>query len=472
LLTGQDRLGAEDAEILASETGTVVGHTLKVLVLDPPPDPRLFFRRLRTLVRDRLSQVPRLRQRPATLPLGLGRPVWVDDPHFDLDHHLRLSRWRRPLSAEDFQQRVAAAMERPLDRRRPLWSLEMIHPLGAGRAGLIWKMHHCMADGLATLSIGERLLWDAAGGETGPRRPSRWRPSPPPSTAELLLGALQEHGRRAVTLAEELPAALRAARRLPLDVPGLARGAAAAARELMPLAGSSPLDAEVGRGRRVAFVQRPLQDLHGIAGSFGVRLTVNDVVLAAVAGGLRRWLENRRASLDPLRVSVPVSLHHSSEPHALGNEVTDIHVDLPVQEPDPVRRLLAINAETSRRKVYDADVLDSLVRFSRLVPPLRRLLSALQANPHVFSLAVSNLPGPRGPIWVAGVRVRELHSVVEVAQRHALRVAAVSCDGLLSFGLCAASRAVPDLAGLAAGMEETIEELKAVASEQRPAGQK
>jgi diacylglycerol O-acyltransferase len=470
LLTGQDRLGAEDAEILASETGTVVGHTLKVLVLDPPPDPRLFFRRLRTVVRDRLSEVPRLRQRPATLPLGLGRPVWVDDPHFDLDHHLRQSRSRRPLGAEDFQRLVAAAMERPLDRRRPLWSLELIHPLAGGRAGLIWKMHHCMADGLATLSIGERLLWDARR-DPGRRRSSRWRPSPAPSTAKLLLGALQEHGRRAVTLAEELPGVLRAARRLPLDVPGLARGAAAAARELMPLAAGSPLDAQVGRGRRVAFVQRPLQDLHSIAGSFGAHLTVNDVVLAAVAGGLRRWLENRRASLDPLRVSVPVSLHHSSEPHALGNEVTDIHVDLPVQEPDPVRRLLAINAETSRRKVYDADVLDSLVRFSRLVPPLRRLLSALQANPHVFSLAVSNLPGPRGPIWVAGVRVRELHSVVEVAQRHALRVAVVSCDGLLSFGLCADSRAVPDVAGLAAGIEEAIEELKAVASEQRP-GQK
>jgi diacylglycerol O-acyltransferase / wax synthase len=188
LLTGQDRLGAEDAEILASETGTVVGHTLKVLVLDPPPDPRLFFRRLRTVVRDRLSEVPRLRQRPATLPLGLGRPVWVDDPHFDLDHHLRQSRSRRPLGAEDFQRLVAAAMERPLDRRRPLWSLELIHPLAGGRAGLIWKMHHCMADGLATLSIGERLLWDA-GGETGRRVPAAGGPPPrprPPSSSWAL----------------------------------------------------------------------------------------------------------------------------------------------------------------------------------------------------------------------------------------------------------------------------------------------
>jgi WS/DGAT/MGAT family acyltransferase len=237
------------------------------------------------------------------------------------------------------------------------------------------------------------------------------------------------------------------------------------ARELAPTGSESPLDCRVGAERRVAFARADLGAMKRVEKAFGERTTVNDVALAMVAGALRGWLERRAIDCRRLRVKVPVSMHRAGEHDALGNRDSFMFVDLPVAEPDPVQRLLEVNAETAARKrLGDArTVYDFFNELSHLAPPLYRAASRLAMSPRVFSLSVSNVPGPRQPVSVMGRGVAELYTLAEIAPRHALRVSIVSLAGSVGFGLCADARALPDLPELASDVEHSLEELLAAA---------
>jgi hypothetical protein len=193
-------------------------------------------------------------------------------------------------------------------------------------------------------------------------------------------------------------------------------------------------------------------------------VTVNDVLLAVVAGAIRRWLGTQHEPMQAMRVQVPVSMHHRGEdPDELGNRDSFLFCDLPISEPDPRKRLAAINAETrSRKQHHDPDELYSFFHSLSHIRPLYRVASELASGPREFALSISNVPGPRDHVHVLGGRVAELYSVAEPADRHALRASAVSLAGRMGFGFCTDPGAVPGVAELAEGLDDSLEELRAL----------
>jgi WS/DGAT/MGAT family acyltransferase len=349
-------------------------------------------------------------------------------------------------------------MEGRLDRRHPLWSLHMVR-LGGRRTALVWREHHCMADGMSGLRILSALLWDtephAAAVDREPRPPT-----PTYTHRELLRFGLAARFRAWSQGLEGLGGA--DWRRVPAEARRLV---AAARRELLPRSDLSPLAARIGAGRTVGWLSGPLAELHDAGKAVDRGVTVNDIVLAVVAGGIRRWLSARRAATEHIRVKVPVSLHRPGDhPDQAANRDSFIFVDLPIGEQDVREQLLAISRDTSERKnAHDAEELDALVRELQHLPLGDHAVS-LTMNPRVFALNVSNVPGPKGPLFVMGGRVASVDGVVEVAQGHALRVAARSNLGRLSFGLCADPTAVADLDLIMEGMRRSIDELLVLSS--------
>ncbi|MFL5821515.1 MAG: wax ester/triacylglycerol synthase family O-acyltransferase [Solirubrobacteraceae bacterium] len=452
------RLTREDMAILRLEAGDIAGHTLKLLVLDPPAGgPRPGLEEIRTAVGARLASAPELLRRLASTPLGLAAPAWVDDDDFAIERHVRPVEAREPVGPERLRQIVAGAMRERLDRAHPLWSLDVVERLEDGGLALIWKLHHVMADGTAAMRIGREVLWDTEPGmRTPPAAP--WTPAPAPGWTGLLGDAVQEGVRSAVAGAARLPrllapqawrSALGEARRLP----------GAIGRDMLPARGESPLARRISGQREVAFATAPLGRLRAIEKAHGEGVTVNDVVLAVVAGALRSWIERHHGPLPALRVKVPVSLHdrEAADDH-LANRDSFMCVTLPLGEPDPVRRLLNINRQTSERKrQHDPEVIDELFRdLARGSRSLERLAESLAGSPRVFGLTVSNVPGPREPLYVAGCPVRSMQSLAEIGQRHGLRACAVSYAGTVYFGLCADPTVVDRLAYLAQALEDEV----------------
>ena len=393
----RDALTAEDERILALETARIAGHTLKVMVLHPGSE--LGVDELREWVSARIGRLPRLMQRLEQQP-DSGPPAWVPDLDFDLTRHVRRAEGAGTLSAA-----IAPIMERRLDRSAPLWSIELAD---AGEDGsvVVLKVHHALADGTGARRIASVLLWDE---ENPPPRP----PSHPAPTSAV--GPL----RRRLTDLRHVAAALE--------------------RELAPAASRSALAQRVGAARVVAFASVPLAELEPLKRGFATRVTVNDLVLAATAGGLRRWLEHCHAPLRAMRVKVPVSLHGPGESgEALGNADSFFFIDLPVTEPDATQRLLAIAGECgARKRAGDAQQLDAFLReIAAHSPAAGRAAVHWTMSPHVFTLNVSNVPGPKHPLRLCGRRVRFVYALAEVADWHALRIAVFSACGTLTFGLC------------------------------------
>ncbi len=404
------RLSAEDVRILGLETPRVAGHTLKVTTLAPEAAP-VALAELRAQVAGRLDRIPLLTERLSADGDGL---AWAPAPAFDLDQHVR----EHPQTGT-VEDAVAGLMEERLDRDRPLWSVDLV-----GGHTLVLKVHHAMADGMAARRIATALLWDV---DAPPPGPSPTPAAEPPPRHHLA------------------------------DIPRLS---AAIERELAPAVPRSSLARRVGSSRVTAFASAELAAIGALRDAFGVHLTVNDLVLGATAGGLRRWLLARDAPLHRMRVKVPVSLHRVQEPaDALGNADSFFFVDIPLGEPDAVARLLAISRECTFRKArHDALQLGTFLRIGGQVAVHWSM------NPHVFTLNVSNVPGPRGTVTTLGRPVQAVYALAEVADWHALRVAVFSAGGLLTFGLCADRDGVDGLDVLAAGIEQELDELRSAAS--------
>jgi len=461
-----ERLSPEDARILALESGPVVGHTCKVLIADGSGDT---VQRLRRQIDDRIGLARRCRQRIAATPLRLAAPAWVDDPGFDVGRHVRSFPADGPVTGDRLLEIVAQLMSERLPRDRPLWAIDVVEPLVDGRAAAIWRIHHALADGQATMAIGSALLWGDS------PKPQAALPPPPtepvPGAATLALVAAADHAQALASAAARVGRGLASRRRWRESVAELRRAPGTISRELKPGGSPSPLDARIGRRRRVAFVDADLHEVHGTAHAAGTGVTVNDLLLAIVAGGVRKWLEQRHGSLDALRVQVPVSMHRSDEePGAVPNRDSFINVQLPLREEEPLRRLRAINEQTAARKAtHDAEELYALFSdVAHVSKGLFRLAHRIASNPHVFALAISNVRGPDGTLYLAGERIREFYSLAEIAPHHALRVSAGSFGSRMSIGLSADADAVPDLPVLAEGIERSLRELTAAVAERRP----
>ena len=428
---GGERLSADDARILNLESDAIAGHTLKLILLGPgePLDADA----LRDQVVARLPAGSRGRERVELRP----EPTWVDDEGFDPAPHVVRVEGTEGTGERGVWGVAARLMSERLDHSRPLWRFDLVGPLSDGREAIVCRIHHAMADGISSVRFLREVLWDesdAVGAAAGPvPGSSNFRVAPP------------EHHRRARELAR---------------MPG------AVARELGHRAADTVLDRRIGSARELAFSAFPLAELKAIGGAMPGHVTVNDVFLAGVAGGLRSWLEHAGERLPKLRAQIPVSLHHRDEGEAdLGNRDSFLNVDLPVNEPDPVARLQAINTQTIARKAHgDAeelyDLFHALSRFRRLDHAAQRLAG----GPREFSLSISNVPGPAAALSVAGRPVENLFSVAEPADRHALRVSAISCAGTVGIGLCTDPEAVPDVGGLATALQHSFAELAAAAA--------
>jgi diacylglycerol O-acyltransferase / wax synthase len=451
-----DRLSPDDARILGLETAAIKGHTCKVIVVEPGPQGALGVDAVRDRIATRVGLVPRFRQRVAPTPLGIAPPAWVDDPDFDLDLHVRRVPTRSVVGADRLRAIVNELMSERLDHARPLWRVDVVTPLSGRRTAIVVRIHHCMADGVSALRMLAALLWDGSG-KAGTPRPT----ADPPGRGALLAAAV---GDRAAAAARRVPGLARAAAspaRWRDSASRLAREPGAMLRELRPLAATSPLDRDISGTRDVAFARRPLAELKAIEAAVGDHVTVNDVLLAAVAGGLRDWLAERHERPEAMRVQVPVSMHSRAErADELGNRDSFLFVDLPVDEPDPLGRLRAINAETVERKQRrDADELYSFFHHTAHLGPITRAISRFTSGAREFTLSVSNVPGPRERVSLAGHGVCELYSIAEPADRHALRVSAVSLAGTMHVAVCSDPEAVAGTGAVAAGIDRAIGEL-------------
>ncbi len=417
----RDALGPEDLAILRLESPTIAGHCCKVLTVDQAPGGGgITLDTLRDHLVSRLARVPRM---TARLSDDSGQPTWVPDLRFDIRNHVRRWAQRRPASRSELLDAVAALMTTRLDRARPLWSIHVVD-LEDERLALVALLHHCMVDGASAVRALSAVLWD-------PVAPSPALPPPPrvQATADAAL-----------------------------DLRGVVR------RELMPTGMDTPLDRHPSPLRRVAIAQASLEAMKHVGKTVGGGATVNDVVLCAVAGGLRCWLERHGGPLQGIRVKVPVSLHAAHErSDALGNHDSFMILDLGTDEPDPAARLRAIASRTRELKTrHDAQSLDHLFRNLRRVAGLAaQALAAWTESPRVFAVNVSNVPGPRTPVTVMGGAVPELWALAEIGDRHALRVAAISLADELSFGLCADAVAVADPETIAAGIAADLAALGA-----------
>jgi len=413
------RLTAEDLSILALETDMVAGHACKVLLLGGGLD----LGQLRSSISERLHRAPGLSM--CLREVG-GEPWWVPDPQVDVTDHVVASDAAEAVDEAGFRAAAAGIFEQRLDRSRPLWRIDVIPQLAGGGSALIWRIHHALADGSTAMRMANAVLWDSVpGGEPGAVR-SVTRPKSPISGGPVprhRLGRLR-------TAAREAPQPWR----------------------------RSPFDGHIDARRAVAFATTSLAELRLVAGATD-GATVNDAVLAVVAGGLRRWLEARHGHLGSVRVKVPVSLHDLSvtqgdDGSQLGNRDSFFCLDLPLGSTDPVERLAAIGRATRVRKQdHDAQHIDALMRELAAAPRLRRFAESVLAHPRSFALNVSNVRGPRQPVHVLGVPVRALYSLAEIRERHALRIAVVSLADTLNFGLVADPTLLGDVDQLASGMQ-------------------
>ncbi|MFN2581112.1 MAG: wax ester/triacylglycerol synthase domain-containing protein [Candidatus Dormibacteria bacterium] len=428
--TQLDRLAREDERILELEHGSVVGHTCKVLIVDGV----LTADEVRAAVAPRLDAAPRLRQRLQPLPRGLGTPVWVPASDFDLKWHVADAAAVPDESA--LRESVAALMADRLDRTRPLWRIDVVQ-LGDDRTALVWRVHHCMADGVTALRLGGDVLWEEEGVAARPTATERPQQAGHLEPGSLVTLAARERVDAALARARAAITEVRAAARLRDALPDVRAVASSVRRELTPTTLSSPFDAPLGRRRSIAWTSLSLARLHDAAKRIDASVTLNDAVIALVATGIRDWLTSRQRSVPALRVRIPVSLHGSDATGDQANRDSFIDIDVPLGAESIFDRVKAVNAQTlERKREHDAEHVDWLLREMSRVPLGGHAL-ALTDGSHEFALCVSNVPGPRGGIAVAGRGVQQLHSVVEVAPHHDLRASVVSSAGRLSFAMCA-----------------------------------
>jgi diacylglycerol O-acyltransferase len=451
------RLSALDDSFLTVESPTAHMHVGWAAVFDPPAEgPRLGFEELRAHIASRLCRAPRYRQKLCPAPLDIDAPCWVDDPDFDLDRHVIRS------ESDDLDAVVAASMSEQLDRERPLWEIRIADRLDDGRIGIVGKVHHCMVDGVAAVELASLLLDptpDAPAGEG-----DDWHPHEEPGAAARFAAIAEARARDQLDLARSAAELALSPRRL-LALPAQAAEGAAGTvtRTLRPAKPVAPLNEPISPGRRLARVSRPLAELQRVRKRF--RATVNDVYLAAAAGALRRLLQERGQQPLPLKTMVPVSVRDDGQLDEFGNRISFMFVELPCDEPDPERRLRRVQMATSESKeVGDPGVSELALRLIGYGPrTLRRLVAKAMASPRMFNLVVSNIPGPREPMYMRGCELKEAYPVVPLADGHALSIGMTTIQDRACFGLFADRRSLGDVDRLAHALEESTDELLALA---------
>jgi diacylglycerol O-acyltransferase len=453
-----DRLSATDASFLTQEDQSAHMHIGAVLVFEgPPPSYDEFVEHIEA----RLHLVPRFRQKLAFPPFGSGKPVWVDDARLNLEYHVRHSSLPAPGDDDQLAMLTGRVFSQQLDRSKPLWEMYLVQGLEGNRFALISKTHHALVDGISGVDLAT-VLFDAnpvPAGLTPPVRP--WEPKPEPSELALLARAAEGVARMPLRIGRRLMRAAQHPRRTIEEARTAAEGVGEIAWELLNPAPDVPLNPPIGPHRRYVWVHSHLDDFKVVKDAFGG--TVNDVVLAVVAGALRGWLQDRgvRTPGLALRALVPVSMRSEEDRGMLGNRLAVFRAPLPVYAHDPVERLRIVREEMAKvkqsKQVMGAETLVALNDFAP--PTMLAQASRLNFSTRLFNMIVTNVPGPQFPLYVLG---RELQTVVPVAflpSKHALAVAIFSYNGKMSFGLLGDFDALDDLEVVRDGLERSLREL-------------
>jgi diacylglycerol O-acyltransferase len=405
---------------------------------------------LRRHIAGRLAAAPRYRQRLVSVPLAVHEPVWADDPDFRIERHVLAA------ASPDVRAVTDAVMSRPLARDRPLWEMSIARdPRGDGFA-LVGKAHHCMVDGLAALELGTALL-DAAPDDP-PEARADWEPDSTPQPVGLLAQAVADRVGQQLDMVRAAAGLARSPRRL-LGVPkGITRMGRALVHAVVPIAPPSLLNRPSSPSRHLAVLRRPLDELRQIKNHH--RTTVNDVLLAAVAGGLRGFLAERGETPANLKTMVPVNVRGENGDE-LGNRISFLFVELPCAEAEPLVRLMTINKCTAQYKAAEEPAasdaaLQALGHAPRIV---QHAASHLVASPRAFNLVVSNIPGPPMPLYMLGCELTEVYPIVPLADGHALSVGMTTVQRDACFGIYADQAALPDADRLAGHIDTAIDEL-------------
>ncbi|CAB4347531.1 unannotated protein [freshwater metagenome] len=459
-----DRLTALDASFLEQEGPTSHMHVGAVAMFENPvPD----FDQFLDTIRGRLHLVPRYRQKLALPPMRTGRPVWVDDPSFNIEYHVRRTALPPPGSEEQLLLLTSRLFSQQLDRSKPLWEMWIIEGLEDDRWALINKTHHAMIDGVSGVDLAT-VIFDLSPEGTVVEHPAEpWTPAPEPGDTDLLASGALGIARAAidsvktVTKMVSSPAAVFDGLRDGIE------GVGEVAWAGINAAPATPLNVEIGPHRRFRVVQAELADFKQIKNALGG--TVNDAVLTVVSGALRTWLQSRGVRTEglELRALVPVSIRPKEAHHEFGNQIAAMRGPLPVYIDDPITRLgmvrKSMDGLKESKQALGAEVISGAQNFAP--PTLLAQASRLNFSTRLFNLIVTNVPGPQFPLYVGGSRLLAIAPVAFLPRNHALAIAIMSYDGGLSFGLLGDYDQMADLDVLADALQDSIDELLALSAE-------
>jgi WS/DGAT/MGAT family acyltransferase len=456
-----DRLSGLDTSFLNLETGPVHMHVASTTIFEGPVPA---YDELRNHIESRLHLVPRFRQKLRFVPFGQGRPVWIDDPQFNLDYHLRHTALPPPGSEEQLQTLAARVFSQRLDRTKPVWEMWLVDGLENDRFALVTKCHHCLVDGVSGVDI-TTVLFDLDREPAQQLSPDPWLPQPEPSRAQLLGDALIQ---RATNPAEIVRGA-RSVLTAPSRVAGAAvkeLGAAGSFLRTGFSAPRSPINCSIGPYRRFAWVRTDLDDMKRVKKSAGG--TVNDVVVTVVSGALGRYMRGHghpTTGLE-LRAMVPISVRSSDEHGALGNRVSAMMAPLPVGREDPLERLQAVS-DTMRHlktsgQAVGASLLTDVTNFTP--PTIAAQAARLQSYQRFFNTVVTNVPGPQFPLYLLGRELQDIFPMVPLAANQAVCFGIMSYNGGINFGVTADYDSTPDLDALAEDLEASVAELLGAAT--------
>jgi len=464
-----DRLTSLDTSFLYMEDRATVMHVGEVMVFDPPGG-RLDHERLMGLFAQRIAHLPRYRQKVRWVPGNLANPVWVDDETFDLSYHVRRAALPKPGNDAQLEDFVARVQPRPLDRGRPLCEAYIVEGLEHGRFAIVTKTHHALVDGAQPLDIGQVLVSDTPGWEKP--LPDLWRARHAPSDLTLLTSAVVD----SVKGPRALLRSVRGGSQELVDlggrvVSGVGSLVTTVARGAARPAPTSPLNAHVGQARRFVMVGTDLAAYRQVRrrlskGPHADDVTVNDIVLACIAGALRTWLLTRGSAVHSttvVRALVPVSVEDESGQGL--HQLAACLIDLPVGEPAPSMRLHQV-AFLMRQQIAGGHAVgaDRLVGLAGFAPPTLHAMGARlgsDMSKRLFNLIVTNVPGPQFPLYAGDAHLLATYPVIPLAKGQALAIGLTSYNGGVYFGLNADRDAMPDVEVLGQGIADALSELAA-----------
>jgi WS/DGAT/MGAT family acyltransferase len=468
-----ERLTALDASFLGIEDPSTQMHVAAVLLFEGSTLQKdtggLDIDRIRAFINSRLDELPRYRQRLAWIPIE-NHPVWVDDSHFNIQYHVRHAGLPQPGDERQLKRLAGRIMSQKLDAGKPLWEMWFVEGLGDDRFALITKAHHCMIDGVGGLDVLSALLQAEPVERTD--EPSRWYPRPLPTATELLSGELQRRASLPFTLVRETLGAVVHVRRTVASVSEASQAVGEALGAGLRPASATPLNPDhIGPHRRFDTLTLDLARAKAVTERLGG--TVNDVVVAVITGAVRRFLLERGVPVANLRFRalLPVNLRTEEQHGRMGNRLGMMIANLPIAETDPIERLRRVQAATQAlehsRQIRGTELLEEWGDWTPSGLFTRMLRLAAQVR--TFNLVITNLPGPRVPLYLLSARLLAPYPMVPLYSNQALGIGLFSYQDTLYCGLNSDWDRLPDLHDLTEGLARSFEELAKAADVRAPA---